>query len=164
MRRLVLLTLFFGVLDFGQAEVCGNPPPRPARFSVGLAVENLIPSKLPNFEAVLHSYGIVASIPLGDDAIELEVLHGSSLGTVVKIFEAGYRLNLTTPHLDGFALAGAHFLSYTTPGPSRNFVGGFLGLGATISMAERFAIDALLKTYFQTRPMLAVGGSFRLAL
>jgi len=164
MRKGVLIALCFLVLDFGQAEVCGDPPRRESRLEVGLAVENLVPSKLPNFEASLPAYGIVAGIPLGENAIELEVLYGSSPGASAKLFEAAYRLNLTTPHLNGFALAGAHLLSYTTPGPDQNFVGGFLGLGATISMAERFAIDALLKMYFQTRPMLAVGGSFRVTL
>jgi hypothetical protein len=145
-------------------ETCGEAPAKGSQFEMGLALESLIPSRLPGFDATVPAYGVVVSIPWGKDSLELEVLYGSSPGVGVKLFEAGYRLNVETPHLGGYALAGAHFLSYTTPGPDENFIGGFLGMGATVSMAERFGIDAFLKTYFMTRPMVAVGGAFRLAL
>lgn len=162
MRFSVMLLAFLALP--GRAEVCGDSPAREARFEAGLALETLIPSRLPDFASSMPSYGVVAAIPWGPNAIELEVLYGSTPTNTVRLVEAAYRLSLDTPHLNGFALGGAHFLSYRGLGPTYSFVGGFLGLGATISMAKRFSIDMLLKNYFQTRPMLAVGGSFRLAL
>ncbi len=164
MKLFVLSSLLFLAASGAHAETCGDLPVEDARFEVGLSVESLLPSKLPNFEGALPAYGVVAALPWGKDFVELQVIFGSSPAVAAKLFTAAYRLNIVTPHLNGFALAGAHFLSYATPGPDRNFFGGFLGLGSTISMAPQFAIDVLLKTYFQSRPMLAIGGAFRLAL
>lgn len=164
MKYLALSFLLCFAVSGARAETCGELPPGDTRFEVGIALESLIPSKLPNFESSMPAYGVIAALPWGKDFVELQVMFGSTPGVTAKLFTAAYRLNIVTPHLNGFALAGAHFLSYATPGPDRNFFGGFLGLGSSIAMAQQFAIDVILKTYFQVRPMLAVGGAFRLAL
>ena len=111
MKRLILILLMSLSTRPLSAEDCGDRAPRPPGIDVGLAVANLIPSRLPNFAGTLPAYGVVASFPWGKDAIELEILYGTSPVTEVKLFEVAYRLNVATSHLDGFALVGAAVLA-----------------------------------------------------
>lgn len=160
----LLFILILALGSKGFAATCVEPPPPDARFELGLALQNLMPSRLPSFSGALPAYGIVASFPWGANAIEAQVIYGVSDGVAAKLFEVGYRYNVRITYLTGFALVGAHVLNYSTPGPDQTYPGGFLGLGAVIPMAGTFAIDIFVKSYFQIRPMFAVGGAFRVAL
>jgi hypothetical protein len=162
-------TAFFLLLGLvlalpARAEVCGDKAPPPPRLELGLAVESLIPSRLPELEVTFPVYGLLVSVPVGTNMVDLEMLLGGSQDVTVRIFETAYRLNVETPHFSGYAMAGAHLLFYSAPISDYTLIGGLLGLGIVVPLGERFHIDLLVKSYFQSRPIVALGGTFRLAL
>lgn len=124
-----------------------------------------MPSRLPGFDGALPAYGAIVSFPWAAHAIEVGALYGASDSFSVKIGQAGLRLNAETAHFSGYALVGAHVLGYSSlTVNARFFFGGFVGIGASLPMGKAFALDLGVKSYFQSRPMLSMGGAFRVSL
>lgn len=173
-RTLLLAVLLIFSAKGGEAAnsipspECGViTSPRGERFEVGLVYSALIPSGLPDFNITLPIYGPVLGVPLFGGTLQLQGATGSDSGTGLTLYlaEATYRLEMSIPYFNSFALVGAHILHYSASGGvTHQGVGANFGIGLSFLMGRGFEMAFSLRTYVQQRSTISFGGGFSFLL
>jgi len=167
-----LWLLCFVLLGVGSAQ--GAAPSecqtlkstRGERFELGLAIETIVPSGLPDLTASLPLYGVVMGWPIFGGTIELRGGIGGAPSTSLYLAEATYRFDIPSPFLNTFLLLGAHYLTYTVtsvPATHDGF-GANTGLGFSFPLSKSLEVSLGLRVYLQSRSMMTFGGGLSFLL
>jgi hypothetical protein len=135
-----------------------------ASTELGLSVQQLIPTHMPEFNSSIPAFGPNILIPLGGDHLRVQGLFAGQNGVTLYMAEAGYYWTVTTPFFMGMVGLGAHYMHYNTIDASYDFVGGNLGVGLSLVMSKSFHVLLEMKGYIQERSMLTAGGGFSFVL
>jgi hypothetical protein len=131
-----------------------------AALELGISVQQLIPTHMPEFSFSLPAVGPNILIPIGDDHLRVQGLFTAQSQFVFYLAEVGYTWTVTTPFFTGFAGLGAHYMHYSTADALYDFVGGNLGVGLTLAMSKNFHVLVEMKGYIQEKSMLTAGAGF----
>lgn len=160
---LLAAVLLVASLPARAASVCGDTT-LPRAWQVGLTFQVLLAGNLPDWVNSTSAYGVVGSMPVGDDAIQLQWQYASGNEFNLYLTEVNYRYLIPTPYFRLFALAGAHYLHYGLSGQNHDGPGGNLGIGVLVPLARDLHLSVSLKSYVRERSILSVGGGFTFLL
>ncbi len=160
MRTAFALFLTLCTARVARAAVSCGDTPVPNDFQIGLSLQILLPNNLPDFSLSVPAYGIVASVPLGRDSIQVLAQYGSGEKFYLYSGEVNYALVLPTPFFTPFLLAGIHWMHYALSGVGHDNFGGNAGIGLLFPLSSDFQITLGLKSYLESRAIIAFGGGF----
>jgi hypothetical protein len=165
---LLLLALDSPATAAPQA-LCPGTTETESKYTLGLVLQAMFPSHLPDSPVQLPMYGPRFEMPMLGNIAYAQVTYGAgdptgNGGTSIILSEVGYQLPIDTPFFLAFAEAGVHYLHYAVVGKNHEMPGGHFGLGLTLPMGKGFQLGFGIKSYLQFEPIFSFGGSFSFAL
>ena len=158
----------FLLLLIGTTSTFAAPNPamtsRRSVYSIGLAAQILFPDRLPDFRTSIPTYGLVASMPVGNHSIQLQGNFGTSNELTVYLFESNFRFHIDTPFVDYFLFAGIHYLYFDYLQDTHWRFGANAGPGIRLKLGENLDGQVILKLYLQDKTILAFGGGLTFLL
>jgi hypothetical protein len=160
--RFLASVLLLGALIAPAARAaCGEDLAIERALRLGLLIQVLMPSNVPNFTRNALAYGLAVGVPAGPGSIFAAGSYGTNDGGLSSyLIESNYRIWLRTPFLTPYVQAGAHFLHYRTAGTDYDGMGVNIGFGFVLSMERNFEVTLGLQGYLRAYSLLAFGGGF----
>lgn len=133
-------------------------------FRVGAALEILIPTKLPQFEKQILSYGISMNLPFSIGEFQVEGKYGGTETFALRLLEFLYRIPVGSPYVNVYLEGGAHYLSYSVSGEDFSNFGPLIGWGINFSLFQSSVMYVGIRTLMHGKIMTCFGGGFVTAL
>ncbi len=105
-------------------------------LKLGANLELLFPTKLPQFEQQILTYGLNLNVPFLIGEFQLEAKYGGTQSFALRLFEFFYRIILDSPYISTYFEGGTYYMNYSSGGTNFDNLGPLFGWGLAFKIFQ----------------------------